>query len=64
MATKIFQMYVEIETHEKVIEALIEGLKQKNPKVILLIYYWTNQCWGAGSFFLWLSAPSKKGPAP
>ena len=26
-------MYVEIETHEKVIEALIAGLAQKNPKV-------------------------------
>jgi len=34
MATQIFLMYVEIETHEKVIEALIAGLAQKNPKIV------------------------------
>ena len=32
-------MYVEIETHEKVIEALIAGLAQKNPKVNIKGYF-------------------------
>ena len=33
LANQIILMYVEIETQEKVIEALLGGLAQKNPKV-------------------------------
>ena len=34
MASQIVLMFVEIEQHEKVIEELIKGLTQKNPKVV------------------------------
>lgn len=34
LATEIILMYCEIEAHEKVIEQLLSGLSQKNPKVV------------------------------